>query len=232
MARKYEARPGWYAWNLEQCEEEILIAAYDEICRFIPDGQTWKYGFERRFFDHGEGVAVDFVDFINVVRKRRGLPLIVIRETTVYEYGRSPDKSVKSNLRRRIREELSSLSADDRQHRIEAAMAEEQRLPPPHMTYEEYRARQQTRKTESTLSREEVTKRLLAQQAANAAAQAPTKVTLSPERAAKMLTFATDPSLRGEIIQNLSADDAPEVAEKIENTELRDALVRHSLGAS
>ena len=33
MARKYEYMPGRYAWNLEKCEEEVLIAAYDEICR-------------------------------------------------------------------------------------------------------------------------------------------------------------------------------------------------------
>ena len=35
MARKYEYRPGHYAWNLEKCEEEMLIAAYEEVCRFI-----------------------------------------------------------------------------------------------------------------------------------------------------------------------------------------------------
>jgi hypothetical protein len=46
-----------------------------------------------------------------------------------------------------------------------------------------------------------------------------------------MLTLTTSPSIRDKIIQNLSAGDALEVAEKIEDTELRDALVKHSLAA-
>jgi hypothetical protein len=41
---------GRYAWNPETCEEEILIAAYDEICQFIPADQTWKAEFENHFF--------------------------------------------------------------------------------------------------------------------------------------------------------------------------------------
>jgi hypothetical protein len=51
MARRYEYRPARYAWNLEKCEEEILIAAFEEICRFIPPDQTWKADFENHFFD-------------------------------------------------------------------------------------------------------------------------------------------------------------------------------------
>ena len=41
MARKFEYMSGKYAWNLEKCEEEILIAAYDEIYQFIPPDQKW-----------------------------------------------------------------------------------------------------------------------------------------------------------------------------------------------
>jgi hypothetical protein len=59
MARKYEYRTGRYAWNLEKCEEELLIAAYDEICCFIPPDQTWKANFENHFFDHGDGISFD-----------------------------------------------------------------------------------------------------------------------------------------------------------------------------
>jgi hypothetical protein len=225
MARKYECSPGRYAWNLEKCEEEVLIEAYDEIVGFIPPGQTWKANFENHFFETGNGVAADFLDAINAVRRRRGLDVIVIRETDVYEYGRSPDKLLKSNQRRRVRQELSDASADVRQHRIELAKAEEEMLPPPHMTFDEYKVRRQQLKAESSLSLEEVNKRLLAREAASA------KPTLSPERAARMLTLAS-PNIWGEIIPKLSVEDALEVAERITDVELRDALVKHSLGAS
>ena len=204
MAQKFEI-PGGYAWNVEQCEELLLIAGYEEIYRYIPADQTWKHEFETHFFEIGDGVAAEFVEAINAVRKRCELEVIVIRETNLYEYGRSPDKRIKTNNRRRIREELNDASADERQRRIEWAKVEEQRLPPPHRTYEERKAWKQQ------------------QQEAQAASRAP--------RLVKMLSLTTSPSIRGDIIQNLSADEALEVAEKIEDTELRDALIKHSLGA-
>ena len=228
MARKFEYATGHYAWNLETCEEEILIAAYGEICQFISDDQTWKAEFENHFFDHGNGLAVGHLDSINAVRRRRVLDIIVIRETDIYDYARSRDKLLKSNQRRRIREELKAASVHVRQHRIEAAMAEEQRLPPPHMTYDVYKARRQQLQKTSTLSFEEVTKRMRAHQAASAV-QSQTK-TLSPDLAAKMLPLAS-PNIWDEIIRKLSAGDALEVAEKITDSQLRDALVKHSLSA-
>lgn len=229
MARKYEYMTGRYAWNPETCEEELLIAAYEEIRRFIPPDQTWKAGFENHFFDHGDGVAFEFVDSINAVRRRRGLDVIVIRETDVFDYARSPDKLLKSNQRRRLREELNSASVDVRRRRIELANAEAQRLPPPHLTYDDYRARREQYKLGAVLSFEEVTKRVLAQQAAITSAQPSTEPTLPPKRAARMLSIAS-PNIWGEIIPKLSAEDALEVAEQITDAELRDALVKHSLG--
>ena len=92
MARRYECMPGRYAWNLEKCEEEILIAGYEEICRYIPADQRWRAEFENHFFDHGSGIAVDYVDRINAVRRRRGVDEIVIRETDILDYRRSLDK--------------------------------------------------------------------------------------------------------------------------------------------
>src|SRR5947209_7467699 len=92
MARKYEYNSGRYAWNLEKCEEVVLVAGYDEICRFIAPEQTWRTEFENHFFDHGNGIAVEFLDQINAVRKRRGLSSILITETDIYDYARSHDK--------------------------------------------------------------------------------------------------------------------------------------------
>jgi hypothetical protein len=230
MARKYEYAPGRYAWNLEACEEEVLIAAYDEVRGFIPPDQTWKIDFENRFFDQGNGVAVEFLDSINAVRRRRSLDEIVIRETDVYDYARWPDKLSRSNQRRRIREELNSATEDVRQRLVEVAKAEAENLPRPQMTYDEYKAWRQQQRTESNLSFEEITRRARAQQAA-AEAQSPNKPTLAPELAARMLNLAT-PGLWGEIIPKLSAEDALEVAEKITDAELRDLLVKHSLDVS
>src|SRR6516162_5670014 len=152
MAQKFEISGG-YAWNLEQCEEEIVIAAYEEIYRYIPADQTWKYELETHFFEIGDGVAAEFVDSINAVRRRCGLDVIVIRETDVYEYGRSSDKRVKADHRRRIREELKDASADEHQRRIEGAKAEEQRLPPPHRTYEQHKAWKQQQQEAQAASR-------------------------------------------------------------------------------
>src|SRR6516162_1576070 len=152
MAQKFDIRGG-YAWNVEQCEELLLIAGYEEIYRYIPADQTWKYEFETHFFEIGDGVAAEFVDAINAVRKRCELEVIVIRETNLYEYGRSPDKRIKSTNRRRIREELTDASVDERQRRIEGAKVEEQRLPPPHRTYEEHKAWKQQQQEAQAASR-------------------------------------------------------------------------------
>lgn len=227
MARKFEIKAGWYGWNLETCEEEILIVAYDEICRFIPNVQKWKTEFEKHFFDLGSGVAVVFLDSINAVRRRRGLSTVVIRETDVYDYARSLDKRFKSDQRRRLRDELNSASPDVRQRRIELAKAEAERLPHPQMTHDEHKAQRQRQLTESALSFAEVKRRVLAEQAASAEK---TKA-LTPEHATRMLSLASS-SLWGEIIPKLSAEDALVVAEKITDSELRDALVKHSLGVS
>jgi hypothetical protein len=185
---------------------------------------------ENHFFDHGNGVAAEFLDAINVVRKRRGLDVILIRETNIFDYARSPDKLVKSNHRLRVREELRNASVNMRQHRVDVAKAEAERLPLPHITYDDYKVQRQQQKAGFGLTRTEIKKRVLALQAASAT-QPAAKPTLPPERAARMLTLASS-DIWDEIIPRLSAEDALEVAEMITDTELRDALVKHSLSAS
>jgi len=44
-----------------------------------------------------------------------------------------------------------------------------------------------------------------------------------------MLKYATNPDLRSKIIDNLSADDALAAVGQIEDADLRDALILHSL---
>jgi hypothetical protein len=229
MARMFECCPSRYAWNLEKCEEEILIAGYDEILRFVSADQTWKAEFEYHFFDRGNGLAFESLDAINGVRRRRGLDEIVIRETMIYDYARSTDRPLRAHHRRELREDLKSASADVRHHRLGHAKAESERLPLPRTTFEEWKERQQD-DARSGLTYQEIANRLAVQKSVRAFPP-PSRPTLQPDLAARMLTLAS-PSIWGEIIPKLSAEGALEVAEKIADVELRDALVKQSLSAA
>ena len=229
MARKWEITPSQYAWNFEECEEVVLIAGYEEIKSLIPPGQTWAVEFENHFYQHGNGVAFRYVDEINSIRRRQILPKLEYHETDVYDYGRSANKLMKSERRQRVRDEINGASVDVRMRMVAHALAEMARLPPPHIPYEQYKMNRRRLTEEAELSRAEVGRRVRAHQQAGAAVAA--RPTLSLERALKMLTLVSDPTLRSEIIDKLSGDDALAAAERIEDSELRDLLVRHSLEA-
>ena len=64
--------------------------------------------------------------------------------------------------------------------------------------------------------------------AQKAATETPPRPILRPEQAARMLSLASS-AIRDEIVRKLSPEDALEVAEKITDPELRDALVKHAL---
>jgi hypothetical protein len=189
MGRIFETCPGRHAWNLEKCEEEVLIAGYDEILRFIPADQTWKAEFEYHFFDRGNGLAFEALAAINGIRREHALDTIVIRETDIYDYGHSTDRLLKAHRRRQVWEEFKSASAEVRRHRLERAKLEAGRLTPPRMTFEEWK---QWRQEDAT---------------------PPTKPTLQPDLAARMLALAS-PSIWDEIIPRLTAEGALEVAER------------------
>ncbi len=141
MARKYESIPGFYCWSLEKCEEEIVIAALGEIAGLISPGQKWQRMLEDYFFDRGKGLADEALVEINRVRKHHGLETIEIRETAVGDYALSRDEPMKSQRRRQIREELCEASQEVRGERLARAKAEEERLPPPHYTYDDFKLR-------------------------------------------------------------------------------------------
>lgn len=228
MARKWEITTNQFAWNFEECEETVLIAAYEEVKGLIPPGQIWQIEFENHFYQHGNGVAFRYVDEINAVRRRAVLPKIEFQETDVYEYGRSTNKLMKSERRQRVRDDLAAQPTDQRLRTIEHARAEVSRLPPPHIPYEQYKANKRRLQEEGDSSREEVGRRVRAFQQSEVVRPKPS---LDVERAVKMLGLVSDPALRLEIIDKLSSDDALEVAERVDDTEMRDALVRHSLTA-
>ena len=85
------------------------------------------------------------------------------------------------------------------------------------------------------LSRAEVARRLRASQQSTAPIPAPEPAkpaNLPLEKAVVMLKYAKDPELRSGIIAKMSSDDALLAVEKIEDTDVRDALIRHSLAAA
>ena len=229
MARKFEYLPGRYAWNPEKCEEVLLISGYDEVSCYIPPDQPWKEEFENHFFEHGNGISFEYLHHINAERRRRGLLTIEIRETDIFDYARSRDKLFKSNHRQQLRVDISSASVDVRQNRVAQAKVEAERLPPPHLSFEDHKARQAQQCMESRLSREEITKRQLACRTADTAKSTQAKPSLDPEMAAKMLPLVTDVTTQGDIISRLSSQGALEVAERLMDPDLRNALVKHSL---
>jgi hypothetical protein len=234
MARKWEINEGVYAWNMEQCEELLLIAGYEEIKPNIAPGLKWPDEFENHFYQHGNGIACYLLDEINAVRRRLVLPRLEYLETDVLEYGRSTNKLMKSETRRRVRADLASVSLEIRQKMVARALEETKALVPPHIPYEEYKSRRQQFSADSLLSRAEIARRLRAsEQAAAPIAPPPAKPANLPlEKAVVMLKYAKDPELRSGIIAKMSSDDALLAVEKIEDTDLRDALIRHSLAAA
>lgn len=152
---------------------------------------------------------------------------ITFKETDLDDSGRYPDKLQRSERRRRVRQELEQATASAQQKIVEAALAEMERLLPPHLTFEEYKARNDQWSEQSRLSREEVVKRSRAVQEAQQAQS----VTMR-DRTLRMLRLATDPDLQAKIISRVSSEDALNLAEQIEDARLRDMLVLRSLEAA
>lgn len=227
MARKYEIADGEFAWNFEQCEEIVLIDLFDKIKPFILPEAAWRPDFEYHFFQHGNGILARFLDEINAVARRRGLETFTVRETDVFDYGRTPNKLMKSEHRKRVLEELLNASYDARVERVNVAREAVAQLPPPHQVYEEYKKKREWLSATSRASREEVSRRRAALD--NAARPAPKSSTLELDKAVTMLQFASSADLRDDIIRRLSSEEAVNALPLIEDAATRDALIRHSL---
>jgi hypothetical protein len=223
MARKYEFRSGVYGWAAEACEEEVFIDAYDEIRAFVTPGQTWKVDFEHHFFDRGQGISVSFLDLINGVRKRRALQLVELRETEVYDYGRSPDRLNKAKQRRRVWMELIGAGPSERSRRIDTARAEMAILPPPHFSFEEYKARNQKMSVAPTLDFHEIARRV---DALREASRRVPNTRIDASLIAKIFALANS-ELHAELTSKLSPVEAVDVAEQITDPKLRHALMKH-----
>ena len=230
MARKYEVRPNDYAWNCERCEETVLIARFEEIAKFIEPSAVWRPEFESCFYNNGYGVRQAYIDDINAVRKRRRLAPIMFTETDIMDYGRSLDRQAKAEQRRHARDELTAKTAEQRNKLVDLACAEAAKLPPPHRTYEQFKADREQRQLENAKSLEDARKRTTTLNGINIAAFTKPRE-LAPEVALKMLSLASDPALRDEILARLEPATALTAAESTEDPELRNVLVRRALEA-
>ena len=224
MARKWEIIEGKYAWNMEECEETLLIACYEEIKPYIPPN-SWQADFENHFYTHGNGVAFSFLDYINSARRRRNLPTVDITETDVLDYARNPDKLAKSEFRKRTRAEYNAASLHIRQQIVDGAKARIATLVPPHQTYEEYKARSKKHVYDAELSRVEVARRVAATQRPEPAK--PPSLELS--KALVMLNHGSEDIIR-RVIAKLSPDAALEALDHVADQSIKDMLILHSLG--
>jgi hypothetical protein len=93
------------------------------------------------------------------------------------------------------------------------------RLPPPHRTFDEIQAEKQRH-----LTIEEEARRA---RAISDAQQREQQDKL--DRPLKMLRLATSAELRAKILSRLSSEEALQLAERVEDADLRDMLVLHSL---
>ena len=228
MARKWEISEGKYAWNFEECEETYFIALYEEIKPYIPPNLPWQAEFEAHYYTHGNGVAFYFIDEINSTRRRRNLPTIDIQETDVLDYGRNTNKLMKSQFRKRTREEYNSASVHIRQRMVDGALLKIATLQPPHQTYEDWKAKNKRHTFDSDLSRVEVARRVAA--ATFTPSPTPQKASTLPlDKALTMLKYASTSELQSHIIAKLTADDALEAAEHVPDQAIKDMLIQHSL---
>ncbi len=228
MGRKYTFGPKEaIGWGLEECEERLLIAFYEEIVSKIRPGAIWKNDFEGRFFTNGEGVSETNLNFINAERRRLELPEFVVAETAVGEYVRNSDRHWKATARSGLRDAYRTSTDSVKKQWITNATLEIDGLLAPHYTLEELKIRRGERAPGLT-EREQ----LVRQSALERAATPQVKPTPSEtERFARMLALATKPGTINLIIQKLTPHQAMAVAESgcVTNEDVVDSLVVRAL---
>jgi hypothetical protein len=229
MARKWEITESKYAWNFEECEELLLIAAYEEIKPFVPLSSQWMAEFENHYYQHGNGVAFTYIDHINAARRRRNLETLDVIETDVLEYGRSTDKLAKSEFRRRARAEYTGASANVKQKLVDGALAKKATLLPPHQTFDEYKARSKRHTFEGDLSRREVARRVAAVTPPPTPPEPAKSPSLELSKALTMLTHGSEEIAR-RVVAKLTPDTALEALEHVQDQTVKDMLILHSLG--
>jgi hypothetical protein len=228
MARKYRYRRTGehFGWNMNECEERLLIAAYEEVAPRMPETVA-KREFIMNFYENGKGVIFPNVDHINATRRRVGFEPVTFIETDVDSYGRvgalPDDARLKSERRRAWQQEYLALDTAGRLKWQQQAEFDAQLLPAPHKTLAEYEAEQERIQSEVKLTTTERNRR------ATVVAPAPVSDT---SRALRQLKLVHDrPDIVAKIIAALAPDAALAVAEngELSDSELIAALVVRSL---
>lgn len=245
MGRKYEYKTGtqtFHGWGMERCEEQVFIAYWHEVKHRIPAVEGWGRVLEDHFYVHGNGIGLNYVDSMNRLRRRCDLDELEIHETDIYEYGRNPNRTWKAAQRRDMRDHYLALDTDGKQKWVERAMNETRLLPPPHLTFDAFK-QTHVRLPPGMLSQRERdirAKAILLQGTVAEPAPAPAKIipplsqkpAVPNDRIIRQLTLAQeieDDDLIQQIVQQVNADDALDLAEELKDGKLRRALILHSL---
>jgi hypothetical protein len=225
MARLWRTLAGRAIWWLTKCEETAFIADYLEVASFIEARYSWKAEFEDNYFHRSEGLSQKTVDNINTVRKRRSLTSIVITETDADEYARDTALD-KPAHRRKLREELTAMSAAHRAKLVDECRAQIQLRPPPHRSFDEL---QEEHRRSGHLNESEIALRVNAVKGKNTVTA--TKPNgLDIDTAVRMLQLTeNDPEVVELVATRIAAADLLALAEKVENKELRKTLVMRLL---
>jgi hypothetical protein len=234
MARIYELKPGvgsgGRGWAADECEEKWLIAEYAEIRGRIP-ATTWKSDFEMHFYELGSGISHYSLKMINTHLRRIGREPVVLVETNIGDYARNPDKVTKAKIRCALRDRYLTLGAADKIRWQESARDAASALDPPHRTFDELSATKRETNGNMGLSETEMEHRTKALKATTLAAEeAQTRDRLA--RVLRQLKLAKRPELVAKAIETLNPDEALDLAEQIEDQDMRDMLVERSLEAA
>lgn len=123
----FQIGPGHVGYNLDRCEEIVLIDAWLKIRARINHAENWANDFEDRFFKSGGGVSEKYLE--NIDRHLRRLKFEALNfsesESTHYMKIRGQEKV---DARRHILEDLQTRSNTD--SIIEAARLECRNIPP------------------------------------------------------------------------------------------------------
>jgi hypothetical protein len=226
MARYFEIGSNRLAYNMERCEEVVLIDAYLKVRDRLQATSQTRNDFDYYFFSQGQGIAAAVIDGLNLELRRAGFPALEFPETTVYDYGRTSDRTWKAQQRAKIKAELETINTADRERIVASALAEKQALPAPHRTWEEYKEDRERDAEELRQAREAAQRDAMRQRLVTP--MTPPKP-LQAEIAAKLLAATADEELHDEIIARVPGETTLALIELVDDQALRDKLIRRAL---
>jgi hypothetical protein len=234
MARKFEIGRDRYAWGPTEPETRLLISAFHDLQPRLSPDLPWVQEFINHFYTLGSGIAFDSLAQLNVHLRRLARPAIEFIETDVDDHGRIEDRALRAQLRCKLRDAYLALDTAGRARWAEEALDRIAALPPPHRTFEEWKAQRDANGAgPGPLTPAEHTLRLRAVSAPVPPTSPSNGHTLPAAllRAVTQLGLARSPEITAKVIASLSPDDALDLAasKRIDDPSVIDALVLRSL---